>query len=97
MRAIGASRSFIRASILSEACSIALMSWLLGCLVSYPISLVFTRFFGVIIIQQPMDLALSPQAWWLALLVVLFFAILASIVPSRQALRMSTRAAISYD
>jgi putative ABC transport system permease protein len=90
MRAVGASASDVRHTVLGEGLCIGLLSWILA----VPLSLPLSQGVGSVlasISSQPLTLTLSPgtAASWLA--IVLLAAAAASLFPARRAGQLSVR------
>ncbi len=96
MRAVGASNASIYQIFITEAVVVGLFSWLLGVVLSLPMSLLLTAALGKAMNFQ-LTFAYSPSgvALWLGFVVVI--AVLASLLPAYRAARVSVAEAIAYE
>ncbi len=99
LRAIGATPKMIYSLFVSEGMAVSIVSILLGLLLAWPLSIVASAFFGDLILGDgvPLDFAFSPQGFGITLVITLVCGWLASRVPAREAVRISTREALSYE
>lgn len=97
VRAVGAERRAIRSIVLVEGLTVALLSWVLGSLLSVPIAWVMGRAIGMTFIKVPLDFRFAPYTMLVWLAVVIVTALAASLVPARAAARLSVRDAIAYE
>ncbi|MDJ0753714.1 MAG: FtsX-like permease family protein [Ardenticatenaceae bacterium] len=97
LRAIGASNSAVRKIVLTEGLAIGLASWVIGVLVSLPLSVVLSNQVGLALLQMPLDYHYSivGALLWLGALLVL--AVLASLGPAQNASRLTIREVLAYD
>ena len=96
MRAIGASNGSIYQIFITEGVVVGLMSWVLGVILSVPLSWALTKSLGDAM-AFPLSFAFSPQgvAAWLAFVIVI--SVLASLLPAYRAARVSVAEAIAYE
>lgn len=99
MRAIGATPKMIYELFVTEGMIISVMSILLGVLFAWPLSVIASRFFGYLILgaNTPLDFAFSGVGFLITLLITLAFGWLASRMPARKAITVSTREALVYE
>ena len=97
MRAIGAVDSAIVQSVIVEGMFIGVISWAIGSILSFPISYGLLFLVSTSISNSPMPLIFSVQGFWLWLIVVLVLAALASILPARNAARLTIREVLAYE
>ena len=97
MRSIGASNQAILQIVIVEGLIIGLFSWSLGALVAYPAGAWLTSAIGTILFQTTLHyvFAIEGLVYWLLIIVVL--AVLASILPARNASRLTVRDALAYE
>jgi putative ABC transport system permease protein len=97
MRAIGASDRILMRMVLSEGLLIGAISYLMGALLSFPISKLMADGISFAIFDAPSNFGftLSGFVIWLAVVVILSF--LASVVPARSAARLTIREVLSYE
>ncbi len=97
MRAIGAVDTEIMRTVILEGLSIGFISWVIGSILSFPISVVLLRIISEAMINSPMPLYFSVRGFWIWLLGVLALASLASIIPARNAARLTIREVLAYE
>ncbi len=97
LRAIGASDEAIHELIVTEALTVSLLAWVMGVLLSLPMSYALAYTFGMALLNIPLIWTYSFPAIWMWLGVVLLFALVASIVPARAATRIAVREALAYE
>jgi len=97
MRAIGASSFAIGKVFVVEALCIGLLSWLVGTILALPIAALLSYQVGVLFLQNPLAFSFSflGVGIWLGLSVML--SVLASLLPARNAARLSVREVLSYE
>jgi putative ABC transport system permease protein len=97
MRAIGASDNDLLKVILVEGILIGLVSWLVGCLLAYPLALTLCEAVGTAMIHTPFTFTFSAAGVliWLALVVGLSSA--ACYLPARGASRITIRETLAYE
>ncbi|MDJ1499974.1 ABC transporter permease [Xanthocytophaga agilis] len=99
MRAIGATSAQIYSLFVREGFLISIMSVLLGLIIAYPLSQLAALFFGNLMLGQNSILAyaFSIPGFLITLVVTLLFGWLASRIPARSAIAISTRQALVYE
>lgn len=97
MRAIGASDGTIQRIILVEGMLIGWFSWLLGTLLSFPISQFMSERIGFSLLNMPLVYTYEWSAVWIWLVLVLVLSLLASYVPARNAARLTVREVLAYE
>ena len=97
MRAIGASDGSVFQIVVTEGLLIGLLSWLFGALLAYPLGQVLSNAIGAITMKVGLDYiySLNGLGMWLAIASVL--AVLASLLPARNASRVSVRDVLAYE
>lgn len=97
MRAIGASDRAVRQIVLGEGLTIATLAWLIGTILSVPMSLGMCYAFGKALLNVPLawNYSLPAVAMWLG--IVLLIASLASLLPARAAARLTVREVLAYE
>ncbi len=97
MRAIGASSIDIGKIFIVEALCIGVLSWLLGVMLALPVAALLSYQVGVMFLQSPLAFSFSflGVGIWLVLSVVL--SIVASVLPARNAARLSVREVLGYE
>lgn len=97
LRAIGASNVSIRQIVLAEGIAIGVISWIVGALISIPLSDWLSVQVGLLLLNIPLSYAYAPQAaigWFFGVLAV---AIIASLGPARNAVRLTIREVLAYE
>ncbi len=99
LRAIGATPKMIYGLFVAEGMVISIVSILSGLLLAWPLSVVASAFFGDLILGSgvPLRFAFSNLGFAVTLTVTLTFGWLASRIPARKAIKVSTREALSYE
>ena len=97
MRAIGAHDRVITQMVIVEGLLIGFMSWLLGSLLSLPISRGLSNTISYALFNVPATYSFSAVGfiYWFVIAIVL--AVVASILPARSATHLTIREAISYE
>jgi putative ABC transport system permease protein len=80
-----------------EGVLIGLMSWILGTLVSFPIGSLMSNAIILALFGASAKFSLSPLGIILWLAIVLVLSALASILPARNAARLTIREVLSYE
>jgi ABC-type lipoprotein release transport system permease subunit len=98
MRAIGATPQMIFEMFVAEGMMTSVASIVLGLLLAWPLSLLASVFFGKLMLGDGAALryAFSTEGFWIVLCTTLAFGWLASRVPARRAIRISTSEALAY-
>jgi putative ABC transport system permease protein len=97
LRAIGASNLSVRQIVLAEGIAMGVLSWTVGTLLSVPISRFMSEQLGLALIKVPLSYQYSIVAavvWFFVLQVV---AVVASLGPARNAVRLTIREVLAYE
>ncbi|MHB1133700.1 MAG: ABC transporter permease [Chloroflexota bacterium] len=97
LRAIGASDGAVRQIFIAEGILIGLLSWGVGAFVALPISQTLSYSVGVAFVNAPLTYAYSFGGLLIWLVTVVVLASLASILPARNASRLSVREVLAYE
>lgn len=99
LRAIGATPKRIYGLFVAEGMVTSVVSILLGLLLAWPLSVAASAFFGDLILgaSTPLDFAFSGLGFVITVTVILLFGWLASRIPARKAIVVSTREALAYE
>jgi putative ABC transport system permease protein len=97
MRAIGAVDYAIMQSVVIEALVIALITWVLAIVLSYPISFFLLSIIGAAILGSSPILVVTPTGILIWLAVVIGLSIVASILPARNAAKLTINEGLSYE
>jgi putative ABC transport system permease protein len=97
MRTIGASDNALLKVILVEGILIGLVSWLVGCLLAYPLARTMCDVVGTAMFQTPLTFTFSAAGVliWLALVIGLTSA--ACYLPARSACKITIRETLAYE
>ncbi|MCL2504107.1 MAG: ABC transporter permease [Coriobacteriia bacterium] len=96
MRSVGASHASIFGIYITEGVVVAVMAWMLGAVISWPLSRVLnTLLAGALGLQLSYRFSVEGVLLWLVLVVAI--AVFASMLPAWRASRVSIRDAISYE
>ena len=96
MRAIGASNGSLLLIVIVEGAIIGLLSWLLGALVAWPLGQVLSAQVGQLFLGTPASYTFARNGVALWLGIILVIAVLASLWPARNAVRVTVREALVY-
>ncbi len=97
MRAIGASRLAIVQMVIAEGLVIGLLSWLLGDLVSLPVTAIVSSIAGEFFLHMPLHLVIPPWIPLLWLAVVVVVAVVSSFSPAWNAAHLTVREVLAYE
>ena len=97
MRSIGAVDWVVVKTIMVEGLTIGLISFVIGSLLSFPISSLLATIIGLAIFNTPVSLIFTLVGFmtWLGLVLVL--STLASVLPARNAARLTIREVLAYE
>jgi putative ABC transport system permease protein len=97
MRSIGAVDKVIMRMVILEGVVIGGISWLLGALLSFPITYMLASIVSQAVFNSPIDTKITWDGYLLWLIVVLVLSAIASILPARNAARLTIREVLSYE
>jgi len=97
MRAIGAVDREIMRMVIVEGVLIGSISWILGALLSFPITLLLSTIVSLAIFQTPIDIVFTPTGFIIWLGLVLALSAFASVLPARNAARTTIREVLAYE
>lgn len=97
VRAIGASNRAVMNMVMVEGVLIGLMSWFFGSLLAFPISTLMSNAINLSLFGAVADFTFTPIGVVLWLVVVLLLSSLASVLPARNAVRLTIREVLSYE
>ncbi|MBN2148784.1 MAG: ABC transporter permease [Anaerolineales bacterium] len=97
MRSIGAVDWEIIKSVIVEGMLIGLISWVLGALLSFPISVLLTTIISLAIFNTPIEQTFTFQGFAIWLMLVLSLSALASALPAHNAARLTIREVLAYE
>lgn len=96
LRAIGARTLTIMSMFMLEGVLQGLLSWLVAVLISALTAQFLSDVLGRVILNMPLDFQHNSQAMFNWLVIILIISILASILPARNATRVSVRDSLAY-
>jgi putative ABC transport system permease protein len=97
LRAIGAYDRFIMRVVIIEGAIIGLLSYLLATALSFPITQVLSNVISLAIFNAPAQAAFTAEGFLIWLGVVVLLSVLASILPARNASRLTIREVLAYE
>ena len=97
LRAIGASNVSVRQIVLVEGIVMGLLSWAIGTLLSWPFSILMSKELGLALIGIPLSFHYSAIAAGLWFFVLQGVAVVASLGPARNAVRLTVREVLAYE
>jgi putative ABC transport system permease protein len=97
MRAIGAVDFEIIKSVVIEGMMIGLITWVLAIGLSFPISQLLLRIISESMMGSRMSLTFTPLGIFIWLGVVILLSIIASILPARNAARLTINEVLAYE
>ncbi len=97
LRAIGASNVSVRQIVLAEGIVMGLLSWVVGMILSWPISAFMSEQMGLALIKVPLSFQYSIGAAVVWFIVLQAVAVVASLGPARSAVRLTIREVLAYE
>jgi putative ABC transport system permease protein len=97
MRAIGASDNQVLQVVIVEGIALGSMSWVLGALLSFPMSIFLSRQVGLQLFTFPLSFSFSIMGAFIWLFLSLILAAIASFLPAWRASRVTVRDVLAYE
>ena len=97
MRSIGAVDSEIMRTVIVEGMLIGSISWILGALLSFPITTLLSSIISSAIFHSQIAIHFTFTGFFIWLLVVLALSAVASVLPARNAARLTIREVLAYE
>jgi putative ABC transport system permease protein len=97
MRAIGARNGSIFQLVVVEGMFIGILSWILGAILAIPIGSVLAFVVGTTMLQSALAFSFSMGGFLLWLILVIIISALASLLPARNAVRLTIREVLAYE
>jgi putative ABC transport system permease protein len=97
MRSIGAVDSEIMRTVIVEGVIIGGISWLLGALLSFPFTYMLSSIVSQAVFNSPIEVHFTWIGFVIWLAVVLVLSALASVLPARNAARLTIREVLAYE
>jgi putative ABC transport system permease protein len=97
LRAIGAPNRGVAQVFIREGMAIGVLSWLLGSLLAFPLGKALSDAVGRPIMGVPLTFSYSMAGVWMWLVLVVILSGLASLLPARNASRLTVREVLAYE
>ncbi len=97
MRSIGADNRAIMRTVIAEGVVIGSISWVLAVILSFPITYLLTSIVSLAVFESPIAQVFTAAGYFIWLGLVLILSTLASILPARNAARMTIREVLAYE
>lgn len=97
MRSIGATNQVLMQMVILEGMVIGLLSWFLGAVISFPVSKVLADGINLALFGSTSQLGFTLNGFVLWLLMVVILSATASILPARNASRLTIREVLNYE
>jgi putative ABC transport system permease protein len=97
MRAIGAHNGIILRLVIVEGLIIGLISYVIGSLLALPIGVALSQVISQAIFRTPAELGVTARGFLIWLGIVVILSVLASLVPARNASRLTIREVLAYE
>lgn len=97
MRAIGAHNQIVSKLVIVEGLVIGVLSYGLGAALSFPISILLSNVISLAIFNTPAPFAFTAQGFLIWLIVVIFLSMAASLLPARNATKLTIREVLAYE
>jgi putative ABC transport system permease protein len=97
MRSTGAADGMILQLVIVEGMLIGMISWVLGIILAFPITMILDNVVGSALVNSPLKMVLSLEGFIIWLVFVLVLSSLASALPARNASRLTIREILAYE
>lgn len=97
LRAIGASNRTLMQMVLVEGVLIGFLSWILASLAAFPISVLIAESISQSLFGASSKFGFTPIGFVIWMLAVLVLSVLASVIPARNATRLTIREVLAYE
>jgi putative ABC transport system permease protein len=97
LRAVGASNASVRQIVLVEGVLMGILSWTIGTVLSWPVSAFMSEQLGLALVKVPLSFQYSIIAAVLWFFVLQVVAVVASLGPARNAVRLTIREVLAYE
>jgi putative ABC transport system permease protein len=97
IRVIGGVGKHIQQIVIIESLVVGLLSWLIGSLLAYPVSKWMCTELGITMLNVPLTHIFPLQGLIIWLVFILVLAVLASIIPARNAAQLIIRETLTYE
>jgi putative ABC transport system permease protein len=97
MRAIGADDRAVMRTVIAEGVVIGMISFVLAVLLSIPFTYLLSTIVSLAVFQSPIDVVFTYTGYAIWLGLVLALSAIASILPARNAARLTIREVLAYE
>ncbi len=97
LRAIGATDQNLMRMVLVEGGLIGILSWILASVAAFPISEIMSDSITLALFGSPANFGFTPTGFIVWLVIVIILSVLASVLPARNATRLTIREVLSYE
>ncbi|MBI9045704.1 MAG: FtsX-like permease family protein [Anaerolineaceae bacterium] len=97
LRAVGSNNSIITRMVIVEGITVSTISYILGVILSFPITSVLGDVVHMAIFGTSAKYVLSPRGFGIWFVVVLVFSVFASLIPARSATKLTIREVLAYE
>jgi putative ABC transport system permease protein len=97
MRAVGAVDSVIMRTVIAEGVVIGLLSFGLAIILSIPFTYLLSTIVSLAVFETPIQVVFTPTGYLIWLAMVLVLSAIASILPARNAARLTIREVLAYE
>jgi putative ABC transport system permease protein len=97
LRAIGGHNQVISQLVIVEGLIIGMLSYMMGMILSIPISYLLSNVISHTIFDSPAEITYTPQGFLIWLAVVVVLSILASLLPAKNATNLTIREVLAYE
>jgi putative ABC transport system permease protein len=97
LRAIGAPNKGVAQVFVREGIAIGVLSWALGAVLAFPLGKALSNGVGIPILGVPLEYSYSMTGVLLWLVLVVILSALASLLPARNASRLTVRQVLAYE
>jgi putative ABC transport system permease protein len=97
MRAVGAVDSVIMRTVIAEGVVIGLLSFGLAIILSVPFTYLLSTIVSLAVFETPIQVVFTPTGYLIWLALVLVLSAIASILPARNAARLTIREVLAYE
>jgi putative ABC transport system permease protein len=97
LRVVGGGRKVISQIVVTEGISTGILSWFLGVVLSYPLGNYLGNVLGLTLINLPLTNTLPLKGGLIWFFTVIVLSISASLLPARNASRLSVRETLAYE
>jgi putative ABC transport system permease protein len=97
LRAIGAPNKGVSQVFIREGIAIGVLSWAVGSLLAFPLGKALSDGVGIPVLGVPLNYSYSMTGVLMWLVMVILLSALASLLPARNASRLTVREVLAYE